>query len=63
MYYLILIILVLVTTALESIGIGWIYGMKRFNQDLKLMKGTYPNIYWRICIGIVTPVLTIVSLS
>ena len=52
---------VLICAALEAIGIGWIYGVKRIKEDLKMMSGKYVNIYWTACIGVITPVLTIVS--
>ena len=40
---------VLICAALEAISIGWIYGIPRLKQDLFLMRGKYPNIYWTSC--------------
>ena len=51
---------VLVFAALEVIGIGWIYGVKKFRKDLKLMRGKYPSVYWTICYSVLTPIFTIV---
>lgn len=33
----------------ESIAVAWIYGNKRFCDDIKDMIGFYPGIYWQIC--------------
>ncbi len=52
--------LVLICTALESIALGWIYGISRLNQDVKQMLGTKLNYYWISCFCFFTPVLAIV---
>ncbi|RNA18280.1 Sodium- and chloride-dependent glycine transporter 2 [Brachionus plicatilis] len=49
---------VLICAALESFSIGWIYGVKRLKEDIKLMLGHYPNIYWVVCYKILTPLGT-----
>lgn len=49
---------ILICATLEVIGIGWIYGMKRLKKDLKLMRGSYPNLYWIICFTLLTPIFT-----
>lgn len=49
---------VLICAALESIGIGWIYGTKRIKEDIKLMSGKSPNLYWVLCFAIFTPIAT-----
>lgn len=49
---------VLICAALEAVGIGWIYGVTRFKEDLKMMSGKYVNMYWTACIAVITPVLT-----
>lgn len=33
----------------ESIAVAWIYGNKRFCDDIKDMIGFYPGIYWQVC--------------
>lgn len=49
---------VLICAMLEAIAIGWIYGIDRLKKDLKLMSGSYPNMYWIICFLILTPFFT-----
>jgi solute carrier family 6 amino acid transporter-like protein 5/7/9/14 len=49
---------VLILVALESISIGYIYGLTRFKQDLKLMLGHNPNYYWIACFKVLTPLFT-----
>jgi len=41
----------------EVIIIAYIYGIKRFSEDIKFMLGKYPNWYWKICWMFVTPVM------
>uniref|UniRef100_A0A915NMV6 Transporter n=3 Tax=Meloidogyne TaxID=189290 RepID=A0A915NMV6_9BILA len=33
----------------EMIAVCWFYGIKRFSEDIHVMLGFYPGIYWRIC--------------
>ncbi|KAI6208107.1 Sodium-dependent serotonin transporter [Aphelenchoides besseyi] len=33
----------------EMIAVCWFYGINRFSEDIRLMLGFYPGIYWRIC--------------
>ena len=50
---------VLICAALEAVGIGWIYGTSRIKEDIKLMSGKSPNLYWVLCFAILTPIATI----
>ena len=34
---------------LELVALNWIYGYKRFSDDIKMMLGHKPNIYWKVC--------------
>lgn len=43
----------------ELIAIGWIYGVNRLCKDIEFMIGRNPGIYWRLCWGIITPILMI----
>lgn len=43
----------------ELIAIGWIYGVDRLCKDIEFMIGRNPGIYWRLCWGIITPILMI----
>ncbi|XP_012271680.1 sodium-dependent nutrient amino acid transporter 1 [Orussus abietinus] len=42
---------------LEVTGIIWIYGLENFLDDVEFMLGRRPGIYWRLCWGLVTPLL------
>ena len=50
----------------ECLAIGWIYGrggIKRvhlFYLDVKVMLGSLPCLFWRVCWQVVTPVLILV---
>ncbi|XP_022916091.1 sodium-dependent dopamine transporter [Onthophagus taurus] len=39
----------LIAVFFESIAVSWIYGTKRFCDDIKDMIGFSPGIYWRFC--------------
>lgn len=52
---------VLILATLEVIGVGWIYGITRLRRDLKLMRGSYPNMYWIICFVFLTPIFTAIG--
>lgn len=49
---------VLICAALESFAFGWIYGIQNIKRDLKMMLGSFPNIYWIFCWKFLTPVFT-----
>lgn len=53
---------VFILGAIEMIGIAWIYGLENFCNDIEFMVGRKVSPYWRICWGIITPVLMIVIL-
>ncbi|EEB11191.1 tryptophan transporter, putative, partial [Pediculus humanus corporis] len=40
----------------ESIAVAWIYGNKRFCDDIKDMIGFVPGMYWQICWKFAAPV-------
>uniref|UniRef100_A0AC34FFM6 Uncharacterized protein n=1 Tax=Panagrolaimus sp. ES5 TaxID=591445 RepID=A0AC34FFM6_9BILA len=33
----------------EMIAVCWFYGIKRFSEDIRLMLGFYPGLYWQVC--------------
>uniref|UniRef100_A0A914HFJ1 Transporter n=1 Tax=Globodera rostochiensis TaxID=31243 RepID=A0A914HFJ1_GLORO len=33
----------------EMIAVCWFYGIRRFSEDIRLMLGFYPGLYWRCC--------------
>ncbi|XP_064646770.1 sodium- and chloride-dependent glycine transporter 1-like isoform X1 [Lineus longissimus] len=39
----------------ECIAIQWIYGYNRFAEDIKMMLGHTPNVFWRIVWCVVSP--------
>lgn len=40
---------VITVVLLEVIAVSWFYGTKRFCNDIRLMLGFYPGIFWRVC--------------
>lgn len=46
----------------ELVTFGWIYGVDRICRDIKFMLGLNTSLFWRICWGIVTPLVTILIL-
>ncbi|CAL8120169.1 unnamed protein product [Orchesella dallaii] len=46
-----------VLATLECIGIAWIYGLSNITQDIEFMLGIKLNWYWKICWGLVVPVV------
>uniref|UniRef100_A0A1B0B7D6 Transporter n=1 Tax=Glossina palpalis gambiensis TaxID=67801 RepID=A0A1B0B7D6_9MUSC len=41
----------------ELVAVGWIYGVKRFCEDIKFMLGMNTSIYWRLCWSLISPAL------
>ncbi|XP_036347528.1 sodium-dependent nutrient amino acid transporter 1-like [Rhagoletis pomonella] len=41
----------------EVIGITWFYGLRNFCDDVEFMTNRKVSIYWRLCWGIITPIL------
>ncbi|XP_007520620.1 sodium-dependent dopamine transporter [Erinaceus europaeus] len=39
----------------EVIGVAWFYGAQQFSDDIKLMTGQRPSLYWRLCWKLVSP--------
>ncbi|KAL7648320.1 UNVERIFIED_CONTAM: hypothetical protein RMT77_000226 [Armadillidium vulgare] len=52
----------LFSAMMEAIAIGWFYGSKRFCIDIKKMLGFTPNLYWRICWKIVSPLIILITI-
>ncbi|KAL3841981.1 hypothetical protein ACJMK2_020057 [Sinanodonta woodiana] len=47
---------------LECIAINWIYGFNKFSEDIEMMIGYKPNIYWKICWKYITPLVTVATI-
>ncbi|XP_023939341.1 sodium-dependent neutral amino acid transporter B(0)AT3 [Bicyclus anynana] len=45
----------LIIAFFECIGIAYVYGVKRFADDIELMTGQRPGIYWLICWKYLSP--------
>ncbi|XP_074055668.1 inactive sodium-dependent neutral amino acid transporter B(0)AT3 isoform X2 [Macrotis lagotis] len=44
----------------EVIGVIYVYGMKRFCDDVEWMTGRRPNLYWQVTWKIISPLLLLV---
>lgn len=44
------------TVFFEAVAVSWLYGLDNFKSDVNKMLGHTPNIYWRICWKIISPV-------
>ncbi|PSN34958.1 Sodium-dependent nutrient amino acid transporter 1 [Blattella germanica] len=53
---------VFILGTIEMVGIAWIYGFDNLCSDLEFMLKRKAGPYWRLCWGIITPVLMIVIL-
>ncbi|XP_044298756.1 sodium-dependent neutral amino acid transporter B(0)AT3-like [Varanus komodoensis] len=47
----------LIIALFELIGINFVYGMKRFCDDVEWMTGRQPNFYWKASWQVISPVL------
>ncbi|XP_044731196.1 sodium-dependent noradrenaline transporter-like [Chrysoperla carnea] len=43
----------------EAIAVSWFYGLEKFSQDVHLMIGSKPGLYWRICWKFISPTFII----
>ncbi|XP_055624083.1 sodium-dependent nutrient amino acid transporter 1-like [Toxorhynchites rutilus septentrionalis] len=46
----------------ELLTFAWIYGVDRVCKDIEFMLGVKTGLFWRICWGIVTPIVVLVIL-
>uniref|UniRef100_A0A4W5RZQ2 Transporter n=1 Tax=Hucho hucho TaxID=62062 RepID=A0A4W5RZQ2_9TELE len=47
----------IVIAIFELVGVSYIYGLKRFCEDIEMMIGFQPNMFWRVCWAFVTPTI------
>ncbi|XP_077404815.1 sodium-dependent neutral amino acid transporter B(0)AT3-like [Vanacampus margaritifer] len=52
----------LIVAFFEVIGVSYIHGIKRFSNDIFLMTGKTPNLYWKICWTVVSPLMLLAVL-
>ncbi|XP_054711235.1 sodium-dependent nutrient amino acid transporter 1-like [Uloborus diversus] len=45
---------------LEVVGVMWIYGLKKFSQDVEYMLGSKPGIFWKVTWAFTAPVALVV---
>lgn len=55
--------LAIIVGVFEITTVFWIYGLRRFLDDVEFMTGTRPGVYWRVCWVAITPILMIVILG
>lgn len=53
----------LIIAFFECISVSYIYGIKRFADDIELMTGKRPALYWMICWKYVSPIAMIIILT
>uniref|UniRef100_A0A8C0D7L6 Transporter n=1 Tax=Balaenoptera musculus TaxID=9771 RepID=A0A8C0D7L6_BALMU len=41
----------------ELVGISYVYGLQRFCEDIEMMIGFQPNVFWKVCWAFVTPTI------
>ncbi|XP_046377511.1 sodium- and chloride-dependent glycine transporter 1-like [Haliotis rufescens] len=47
----------LVVGLIEIVALNWIYKFERFSEDIEMMLGKKPNLYWQICWKFVSPIV------
>ncbi|XP_053103983.1 inactive sodium-dependent neutral amino acid transporter B(0)AT3 isoform X2 [Hemicordylus capensis] len=47
----------LIIAFFEVVGVAYVYGIKRFNDDVKWMIGRRPNFYWQVTWRFISPLL------
>ncbi|KAK4475557.1 hypothetical protein MN116_000836 [Schistosoma mekongi] len=52
----------LIGSLFQVIAVSWFYGMNKLCQDIKSMNLPTPNIYWRLCWKVLTPLILIVMI-
>ncbi|XP_030065559.1 sodium-dependent neutral amino acid transporter B(0)AT3 [Microcaecilia unicolor] len=50
----------LVVAFFEVVGVIYVYGIKRFSDDVKWMTGRYPNLYWQATWKVFSPIMMLV---
>ncbi|XP_038838608.1 sodium-dependent neutral amino acid transporter B(0)AT1-like isoform X2 [Salvelinus namaycush] len=52
----------LIIAFFEIIAVAYIYGIGRFSDDLEFMTGHRPNIFWKVCWLVISPLMLFVVL-
>ncbi|XP_055585595.1 sodium-dependent neutral amino acid transporter B(0)AT3 isoform X2 [Uranotaenia lowii] len=53
----------LIIAFFECISVSYIYGIKRFADDIELMTGSRPGLYWMLCWKYISPIAMITILT
>jgi len=53
---------ILFVVFVETIGVFWFYGVSRFCDDVELMLGKRPALFWRVCWQYISPIFLAVIL-
>lgn len=46
----------------ELVAVAWVYGVRRFCKDIYFMNGQKTGLYWKICWGVLSPIMMIAVL-
>ncbi|KAK6324276.1 hypothetical protein J4Q44_G00066150 [Coregonus suidteri] len=52
----------LIIAFFEIIAVAYVYGIGRFSDDLEFMTGRRPNIFWKACWLVISPLMLVVVL-
>lgn len=52
----------LIIAFFEIIGVIYVHGMKRFSDDILFMTGKRPNIFWKACWLVISPIMLLAVL-
>lgn len=47
----------------ECVGVSYVYGLKRFADDIEMMTGSRPGLYWMLCWKYISPIAMITILT
>uniref|UniRef100_A0A667XJA0 Transporter n=1 Tax=Myripristis murdjan TaxID=586833 RepID=A0A667XJA0_9TELE len=50
----------LIIAFFEVVGVMYVYGLRRFSEDIFFMTGTKPNLYWKVCWMVISPLMLLV---
>jgi len=53
---------ILLVVFIETVGVFWFYGVSRFCDDVEMMIGERPGLFWRICWQFISPIFLLVIL-
>uniref|UniRef100_A0AAQ4RKM1 Transporter n=1 Tax=Gasterosteus aculeatus aculeatus TaxID=481459 RepID=A0AAQ4RKM1_GASAC len=52
----------LIVAFFEIIAVIYVYGMKNFSEDIYFMTGKKPNLFWKVCWRVISPLMLLVVL-